>query len=164
MGLLPGLGRAVLIAATVEGRDPQETWLATTQNRRGSQQRGGPKNGSKNGQRKKHRDQEGIIPVLARTVRDVENASRKGATSMDRARFQAIALLAREERARVRSDEALNDAQRDTQLKRLEGIAMILAQIAAAHPSFFELLAEDAEMRVLHDTLDAWQQAPAPRA
>jgi len=120
--------------------------LATAQNRRGGGQKNAQKGGQKNGNRKKHRDQEGIIPVLARTVREVENASRKGATSMDRARFQAIALLAREERARVRADESLNDNQRDTQLKRLEGIAMILAQIAAAQPSFFELLAEDAEV------------------
>jgi len=121
--------------------------LATTQKARSGNggQRGGQKNGQQNG-RKKHRDQEGILPVLARTVRDVENASRKGATSMDRARFQAVALLAREERARVRADESLNEAQRDIQLKRLEGIAMILAQIAAAQPSYFDLLAEDAEI------------------
>jgi len=121
--------------------------LATTQNRRSGAQKTAQRNGQRNGQqRKKHRDQEGILPVLARTVRDVENASRKGATSMDRARFQAVALLAREERARVRADESLNDAQRDIQLKRLEGIAMILAQIAAAQPSYFDLLAEEAEI------------------
>jgi superfamily II DNA or RNA helicase len=130
--------------------------LATTQNRRNGSgaprtaqktaQRGGQRTGQRGNQRKKHRDQEGILPVLARTVRDVENASRRGATSMDRARFQAVALLAREERARVRADQSLSDAQRDIQLKRLEGIAMILAQIAAAQPSYFDLLAEDAEI------------------
>jgi SNF2 family DNA or RNA helicase len=93
------------------------------------------------------RDQEGILPILAREVREVErNANRGQVTSLDRAKFQAIALLAREERARVRVDDAMNDTQRDAQLKRLEGIAMILAQVAAGQPSFFELLDENAEI------------------
>ena len=83
--------------------------------------------------------------MLAKTVREVENSAKRGqVTSLDRARFQAIALLAREERARVKADG--DDTRRDAQLKRLDGIAMILAQIAAAHPSFFELLQEDAEV------------------
>ena len=38
------------------------------------------------------------------------------------------------------------EPRRDVELKRLEGIATILAQIAAREPSFFELLAEDAEV------------------
>ncbi|HET8603634.1 MAG TPA: DEAD/DEAH box helicase, partial [Marmoricola sp.] len=96
-------------------------------------------------QQRRHRDEDGILPVLAKTVREVENSAKRGqVTSLDRARFQAIALLAREERARVKADT--DDAKRDAQLKRLDGIAMILAQIAAAHPSFFELLQEDAEV------------------
>ncbi|HET8560501.1 MAG TPA: DEAD/DEAH box helicase [Marmoricola sp.] len=106
-----------------------------------------PGNNARAGQSaRRHRDEDGILPVLAKSVRDVENSAKRGAvSSLDRAKFQAIALLAREERARVKGEE-LSDVQRDAQLKRLDGIAMILAQIAAAHPSFFELLSEDAEV------------------
>jgi hypothetical protein len=37
-------------------------------------------------------------------------------------------------------------AQRDIQLKRLEGLATILAQIATREPSLFSLLQDDAEV------------------
>jgi SNF2 family DNA or RNA helicase len=84
------------------------------------------------------------LPVLAKAVRDVENRMQRG--QMDRTKFQVIALLAREERARVRADASVTDAQRDTQLRRLDGIATILAQIAAREPSLFALLGEDAEV------------------
>jgi SNF2 family DNA or RNA helicase len=63
-----------------------------------------------------------------------------------RTRFQVVALLAREERARVKADQTLTEAQRDKQLKRLDGIATILAQTAARDSSLFTLLAEDAEV------------------
>jgi hypothetical protein len=92
-------------------------------------------------------DNDGLIPVLAQAVRRVETAVGRGQLSGEqRARFQAIALLAREERSRVRSDVSLTDAQRDNMLKRLEGVATILAQTAAREPSFFSLLQEDAEV------------------
>jgi superfamily II DNA or RNA helicase len=84
------------------------------------------------------------LPVLAKAVRDVENRVQRG--QMDRTKFQVIALLAREERARVRAAASVTDAQRDTQLRRLDGIATILAQIAAREPSLFALLGEDAEV------------------
>jgi len=90
------------------------------------------------------RDNDGILPVLAKAVRDVENRVQRG--QMDRTKFQVIALLAREERARVRAAASVTDAQRDTQLRRLDGIATILAQIAAREPSLFALLGEDAEV------------------
>ena len=90
------------------------------------------------------RDNDGILPVLAKAVREVENRMRRG--QIDRTKFQVIALLARDERARVKADAALTDAQRDTQLRRLDGIATILAQIAAREPSLFGLLGEDAEV------------------
>ena len=90
------------------------------------------------------RDNDGILPVLAKAVRDVENRMQRG--QMDRRKFQVIALLAREERARVRADASVTDAQRDTQLRRLDGIATILAKIAAREPSLFALLGEDAEV------------------
>jgi SNF2 family DNA or RNA helicase len=80
-------------------------------------------------------------------VREVERAvASRQLTSGQRARFQASALLARAERANVRADDSLTPAQRDTQLKRLEGLATILAQIATREPSLFALLQEDAEI------------------
>jgi hypothetical protein len=80
-------------------------------------------------------------------VREVERAvTGRQLTSGQRARFQASALLARAERANVRADESLTPVQRDTQLKRLEGLATILAQIATREPSLFALLQEDAEV------------------
>jgi SNF2-related domain/Helicase conserved C-terminal domain len=90
------------------------------------------------------RDNDGILPVLARAVREVENRVQRG--PMERTKFQVTALLAREERARVRADASVTDAQRDTQLRRLDGIATILAQIAVREPSLFALLGEDAEV------------------
>ena len=53
-----------------------------------------------------HRDNDGIIPVLARTVREVEAAVQRGRVLPSvRTKFQVVALLVREERARVRADE-----------------------------------------------------------
>jgi superfamily II DNA or RNA helicase len=85
--------------------------------------------------------------VLARVVREVESAvTRRSAMPDVRTRFQVVALLAREERARVKADETLSDAKRAEELKRLDGIATILAQTAARDSTLFELLAEDAEI------------------
>lgn len=105
-------------------------------------------------QRRRHQDEDGILPVLAKAVREVEGAVQRGrVTQLDRTKFHVVALLAREERARVRADTELSDNRRETELKRLEGIATILAQIAARHPSFFELLQEDAEITSATRTL-----------
>jgi hypothetical protein len=92
--------------------------------------------------KRRPRDNDGILPVLAKAVREVETRVQRGHS--ERTRFQVIALLAREERARVKADASVSDAQRDIQLKRLDGIATILAQTAAREPSLFSLLAEDA--------------------
>ena len=67
-------------------------------------------------------------------------------TAGQRSRFQAVALLVREERARVRADSSVAEAHRDALLKRLDGVATILAQTAAREPSLFSLLQEDAEV------------------
>ena len=91
-------------------------------------------------------DNEGLIPILARAVREIESAVERGQGVSVRSRFQAVALLAREERARVKADAALTEAKRDGELKRLDGIATILAQTAAREPSLFSLLAEDAKV------------------
>ena len=113
--------------------------------------RRGSNSGSRNGQRNgngrsnRARDNEGIIPVLARTVREVEGRVRRGSTrASDHATFQAIALLAREERIRVKTDKSLAEGHVAEQLKRLDGIGTILATTAAVNPAFFDLLAEDA--------------------
>ncbi|WP_375001174.1 DEAD/DEAH box helicase [Aeromicrobium sp. CTD01-1L150] len=112
---------------------------------RGQRQSGGTRTSSR-GRRPKHTDDEGLLPVLARAVREVENAvRRRGPVPMSmRSRFQAIGLLVREERARVKTDPELNDNQRAEQLKRLDGIATILAQSAARDSTLFTLLEPDA--------------------
>ncbi|WP_331713568.1 DEAD/DEAH box helicase [Nocardioides scoriae] len=92
-------------------------------------------------------DNEGIIPVLARTVREVENAVGKGSVMPSvRTKFQVVALLARDERTRVKQDNTLNDSRRAEQLKRLDGIATILATTAARDSTLFTLLDEHAEI------------------
>ncbi len=76
--------------------------------------------------------QRGDHPGPRVTVREVETAVKKGQLSSGTtARYQVVALLAREERAKVKADTTLTDAQRDGQLKRLDGIATILAKTAA---------------------------------
>lgn len=93
------------------------------------------------------RDEDGIIPILARAVREVESAVQRRSAAPDvRTKYQVIALLAREERTRVKEDEELSDAKRADELKRLDGIATILAQTAARDSTLFTLLAEDAEI------------------
>ncbi|WP_257429548.1 DEAD/DEAH box helicase [Nocardioides carbamazepini] len=93
------------------------------------------------------RNEEGIIPQLARAVREVEAAvARRSAMPEVRAKFQVVALLAREERARVKTDPALSDSRRGEELKRLDGIATILAQTAARDSTLFTLLDENAEV------------------
>ncbi len=91
-------------------------------------------------------DNEGIIPVLARAVREVETAVQRGpvAPASVRTKFQVVALLVREERARIKADEASTEAHRAEQFKRLDGVATILAKTAARDTSLLQLLAEDA--------------------
>ena len=89
-------------------------------------------------------DNEGIIPVLARAVREVEASAERGRVQPSgRTKFQVIALLVREERARVKADD-LSEAQRTGQLKRLDGVATILAKTAARDTSLLQLLDEEA--------------------
>ena len=90
-------------------------------------------------------DDTGIIPVLARAVREIEGAAERGKVSpLNRIKFQVIALLMREERARAKSDPELSDADRAETLKRLDGVATILAKTAARDTSLIALLAEGA--------------------
>jgi hypothetical protein len=75
----------------------------------------------------------------------VEAAVQRGrVTPAVRARFQAIALLLREERARILADGTSSDGRRGEQLKRLDGVATILATTAVRDAGLLALLAEDA--------------------
>ncbi|KQQ95657.1 helicase [Leifsonia sp. Leaf325] len=86
-----------------------------------------------------------IIPILARKVREVEAKAQGGKLGpTNRTKFQVIALLMREERARVKADKELNETARAELLKRLDGIAQILAKTAARDTSLITLLEPDA--------------------
>jgi hypothetical protein len=83
--------------------------------------------------------------VLAREVRTVEAAAQRGpVTPAVRTKFQVVALLVREEHARVRAEETSSHTQRAEQLKRLDGIATILAKTAVRDPALLALLTGDA--------------------
>jgi hypothetical protein len=86
-----------------------------------------------------------VVSVLARTVREVEAAAQRGrVTPAVRTTFRAVALLLRDERARVRADADVSDSRRAEQLKRLDGLATILATAAVQDAGLLALLAEDA--------------------
>jgi SNF2-related domain/Helicase conserved C-terminal domain len=87
-----------------------------------------------------------VVSALARTVREVEAAAQRGrVTPAVRTKFQAVALLLRDERARVRA-AAGSDSHRAEQLKRLDGIAAILATTAVQDAGLLALLAEDSSV------------------
>ncbi|HET6625672.1 MAG TPA: DEAD/DEAH box helicase [Nocardioidaceae bacterium] len=129
--------------------------------RRAQRQSGGRRTAQRPQRRVRDRDNEGILPVLARAVREVEKAVQNGPVMPSvRTKFQVVALLVREERARVKADETGGDARRDEQLKRLDGVATILAKTAARDTSLLVLLAEDAVVsdagrRLKRDMLEA---------
>ena len=96
-------------------------------------------------QSSRHDDEAPIIPILARKVREVEAKAQKGKVGpTNRTKFQVIAFLVREERARVKADADLSDASRAELLKRLDGVATILAKTAARDTSLITLLEADA--------------------
>ena len=87
------------------------------------------------------------MSVLARATRAVEAAVERGrVTPAVRTRFQVVALLVREERARVRADAGMSQGSRDARLKRLDGIATILATTAVRDPKLLALLADGADV------------------
>ncbi|MCS5733945.1 DEAD/DEAH box helicase [Herbiconiux daphne] len=92
-------------------------------------------------------DNTGLIPILARKVREVEAAAQRGKVApANRTKFLVVALLMREERASIKTDAALGDSERSEQLKRLDGIASILARTAARDTSLIALLENDAAL------------------
>jgi superfamily II DNA or RNA helicase len=113
--------------------------------RRGQRQPGATRSAPRRRRRVRDGESDGLIQVLAQAVREVEAAVTRGAIKPSiRTKFQVVALLVREERARVNGDASATEAYRTEQLRRLDGIATILAKTAALEPSLLGLLAEDA--------------------
>ena len=113
---------------------------------KGQAKAGQGKSGQQKTQQRRSRgtDDVGVIPVLARAVREVEGAAERGKVGpSNRTKFQVIALLMREERARAKADREVTDAERTEVLKRLDGVATILAKTAARDTSLIQLLAEE---------------------
>ncbi|GAB3631294.1 hypothetical protein GCM10027421_06470 [Microbacterium shaanxiense] len=89
-------------------------------------------------------DEAPLIPILARKVREIEAKAQRGKLGpTNRVKFQVIAFLVREERARVKTDAAFTDSARAELLKRLDGVATILAKTAARDTSLIQLLEAD---------------------
>ncbi|MCZ2829012.1 DEAD/DEAH box helicase [Modestobacter sp. VKM Ac-2986] len=96
-------------------------------------------------EKRRSREPADVMAVLARAVREVEAAAQRGpVTPGARAKFQVVALLVREEHARVKAAADLGEARRAEQLKRLDGIATILARTAVRDSALYALLSEDA--------------------
>jgi hypothetical protein len=134
--------------------------------RPGRRQTGARRTAPRNQRRVRHPDD--VVAVLARTVREVEAAVQRGrATPAVRTKFQAIALLLRDERARVKSEAPGSDSSRAEQLKRLDGVATILATTAVRDAGLLALLAEDAVVSdaaraLARDMLQAGGVEPPP--
>jgi SNF2 family DNA or RNA helicase len=101
-------------------------------------------------------------------MRDIEAAVQRGrVTPAVRTKFQAVAVLLREERARLRADVTGSSGHRAEQLKRLNGIATILATTAVRDVGLLALLADDAVVSeaaqsLKHDMLRAAGVESAP--
>jgi len=112
--------------------------------RPGQRQTGARRTAPRNQRRARHDGD--VVSVLARNAREVEAAAQRGrVTPAVRTKFQAIALLLRDERARVRAG-AGSDSHRAEQLRRLDGIATILATTAVRDAQLLALLAEDSDV------------------
>ena len=124
-------------------------------NGRSGNTKSGSKSGSRQGarrgapqqRRRQHQDEAGVIPVLARTVRAIENSAERGKVNpANRTRFRVVAVLVREERARIKGDKDLSDAERTKELTRLDGIATIMAKTAARDTTLIQLLTDNAPL------------------
>ncbi len=133
--------------------------MATSGRKSGSTSSGNTKSGGKSGarqgarrgapqqRRRQHQDEAGVIPVLARTVRTIENSAERGKVNpANRTRFRVVAVLVREERARIKADKELSDAERTKELTRLDGIATIMAKTAARDTTLIQLLTDTAPL------------------
>src|SRR5689334_22211169 len=121
------------------GPAPEEEDLA----RPGQRPRGARRSAPRNQRRVQQGD---VVSVLSRTVREVEAAVQRGrVTPAVRTKFQAVAMLLRDERARIQAAPG-NVSHRAEQLKRLDGIAAILAATAVQDTGLLALLGEDASV------------------
>ncbi len=97
--------------------------------------------------KRQHQDETGVIPVLARIVRTIENSAERGkVNAANRTRFRVVAVLVREERARIKADASLGEAERSKELTRLDGIATIMAKTASRDTSLIQLLTDTAPL------------------
>ena len=93
----------------------------------------------------------GLVPVLTQAVRDVEQAVQRGRIGPStRSTFQAVALLVREERSRIQAED-VSETRRADQLKRLDGVALVLARTAARDGTLLDLLTDNAT--ISHETV-----------
>jgi superfamily II DNA or RNA helicase len=121
--------------------------MATSGQPSAKRQRTGGKRPAAQTRRRQHQDETGIIPVLARTVRTIENSAERGKVNpSNRTRFRVVAVLVREERARIKGDGGLTDAERTKELTRLDGIATIMAKTASRDTSLIQLLTDPAPL------------------
>jgi superfamily II DNA or RNA helicase len=119
---------------------PEEESLA----RPGQRQTSARRNAPRKQRRVSHRGD--VVSMLARTARELEAAVQRGrVTPTVRTKFQAVAMLLRDERARIRAAD-LSDSHRAEQLKRLDGIATILATTAVRDAGLLALLSDDASV------------------
>src|SRR4051812_50184686 len=113
---------------------------------RGQRPSGDGRNGQSRQRQRPARQEEGPIPVLAKAVHGVEVAvQRDRVTPTPRATFQAVALLVRELREQAKT-QAMSEAQRSVQMRRIEGIATVLARTAARNSSLLSLLTDEAAL------------------
>ncbi|GAA4901833.1 SNF2 family DNA or RNA helicase [Actinomycetospora succinea] len=97
------------------------------------------------GRPQRGRRREDVVSVLTRAVDEIGAALKKGRpTSATRTKFQAVALLLRDERARIRANDDLSDARKGDRLKKLDEIATSLAKTAVRDQALLALLGEDA--------------------
>lgn len=112
-------------------------------------------------QREVRRHPVDVIAALAAAMREIEAAVQRGrVTPAVRARFHAVASLLRDERTRVRAEPAGSARRQDERLKRLDGVATILAATAVQDAGLLALLGEDvvvseAVRSLKHDLLRA---------
>ncbi|NRQ51476.1 DEAD/DEAH box helicase [Aeromicrobium stalagmiti] len=122
--------------------------------RRGQRQSGNTRTAPRQQRSARPLEKGDIIRVLARAVREVEAKAQRGPlTPSGRTKFQVVAVLVREERTRVKADKAMTEASRAEQMKRLDGVATILAQTVALDPTVYPLLDENAVFTDAADTL-----------
>lgn len=135
---------------------------------RSSRRAGAPPTTPRDRRRPRAGDDEGIIPVLAKAARQVEAAAQRGRVRPSgRTAYQVVALLVREERAKVKGDTSMPEGVRTAVLTRLDGIATVLAKTAVRDTSLLELLAEGAAVSssatdLKNDMLRAAGREPEP--